>query len=97
LQIAIENDVHYVDCLEYVRQARAQGLKAPVILMGECGATSCRRRSTDSGTGYYNPLIAYGEQKAVEDAKEAGANGFIMVDLPPEEAIKFRTICTSSG
>ncbi|ORY26598.1 tryptophan synthase beta subunit-like PLP-dependent enzyme [Naematelia encephala] len=78
--VAIENDVHFADCLEYVKEARKQGLKAPVLLMG-----------------YYNPLIAYGEEKGVEDAKAAGANGFIMVDLPPEEAIKFRNICTSSG
>lgn len=48
-------------------------------------------------TGYYNPLMSYGEELAVSDAKEAGVNGFIVVDLPPEEAIKFRTICTSSG
>ncbi|KAG8984935.1 tryptophan synthetase, partial [Tulasnella sp. 427] len=44
--------------------------------------------------GYYNPLLAYGEEKAVKDSREAGANGFIMVDLPPEEAIRFRSICT---
>ncbi|WWC72522.1 tryptophan synthase, beta subunit [Kwoniella pini CBS 10737] len=74
--VAIENNVHYSDCLEYVRQARSQGLKAPVIFMG-----------------YYNPLIAYGEDKAVKDAREAGANGYILVDLPPTEAIKFREIC----
>lgn len=48
-------------------------------------------------TGYYNPLIAYGEEKAVRDAREAGANGYIMVDLPPSEAMKFRQICTSEG
>jgi tryptophan synthase len=46
--------------------------------------------------GYYNPLIAYGEEKAVQDAHEAGANGYIIVDLPPEESVKFRNICTSS-
>ncbi|KAF8077725.1 bifunctional tryptophan synthase TRP1 [Lyophyllum atratum] len=43
--------------------------------------------------GYYNPLLAYGEDKAIQDAAEAGANGFIMVDLPPEEAITFREKC----
>lgn len=47
--------------------------------------------------GYYNPFMAHGEQAAVQDAKEAGANGFIIVDLPPEEAISFRTICANSG
>ena len=45
--------------------------------------------------GYYNPLLAYGEEKAVKDAREAGANGFIIVDLPPEEAVHFRDTCTS--
>ncbi|KAG6837272.1 bifunctional tryptophan synthase trp1 [Arthromyces matolae] len=43
--------------------------------------------------GYYNPLLAYGEDKAIQDAAEAGASGFIMVDLPPEEAITFRDKC----
>ncbi|KAF8727611.1 hypothetical protein AX14_007220 [Amanita brunnescens Koide BX004] len=43
--------------------------------------------------GYYNPLSAYGEEKAIQDARESGANGFIVVDLPPEEAITFRDKC----
>ena len=38
-------------------------------------------------------MLAYGEDKAIQDAFEAGANGFIMVDLPPEEAIAFREKC----
>ena len=47
--------------------------------------------------GYYNPVLAYGEQKAIQDASQAGANGFVMVDLPPEEAIAFRDKCTAAG
>ncbi|KAJ7072262.1 bifunctional tryptophan synthase TRP1 [Mycena amicta] len=47
--------------------------------------------------GYYNPLLAYGEEKSIQDAAEAGANGFIMVDLPPEEAIGFREKCNKSN
>lgn len=47
--------------------------------------------------GYYNPILVYGEEKLVEDAKKAGANGFIIVDLPPEEAIDFRSTCTNKG
>ncbi|KAI9716748.1 MAG: tryptophan synthetase [Chrysothrix sp. TS-e1954] len=43
--------------------------------------------------GYYNPLLSYGEEKMLKDAKEAGANGFILVDLPPEEAVRFRNFC----
>ena len=47
--------------------------------------------------GYYNPLLQYGEQRMLKDAKDAGVNGFIMVDLPPEEAVRFRNHCTKSG
>ncbi|EMC95110.1 hypothetical protein BAUCODRAFT_527158 [Baudoinia panamericana UAMH 10762] len=45
--------------------------------------------------GYYNPLLAYGEERMLQDAKAAGVNGFIMVDLPPEEAVRFRQHCTN--
>ena len=35
--------------------------------------------------GYYNPLLIYGEERVINAAKEAGANGFIIVDLPPRK------------
>ena len=38
-------------------------------------------------------MLAYGEDKAIHDASEAGANGYIVVDLPPEEASAFRDKC----
>ncbi|KAL8968288.1 MAG: hypothetical protein Q9183_002533 [Haloplaca sp. 2 TL-2023] len=47
--------------------------------------------------GYYNPILSYGEERLLKDAKEAGANGFIVVDLPPEEAVRFRNFCTKGG
>lgn len=52
--------------------------------------------SSDVHQGYYNPLLAYGEEKAIHDAAAAGANGFIMVDLPPEEAVGFREKCANA-
>jgi len=39
--------------------------------------------------GYYNPMLAYGLDKFVHDAQEAGADGFIIPDLPPEESGEF--------
>ncbi len=39
--------------------------------------------------GYYNPMLAYGLEKFVRDAEEAGADGFIIPDLPMEEADEF--------
>jgi tryptophan synthase alpha chain len=35
--------------------------------------------------GYYNPIHAYGRDRFLADAKEAGVDGLIVVDLPPEE------------
>ncbi|KAL2851965.1 tryptophan synthase beta subunit-like PLP-dependent enzyme [Aspergillus pseudoustus] len=47
--------------------------------------------------GYYNPMLRYGEERMLKDCKEVGVNGFIMVDLPPEEAVRFRDLCASNG
>ncbi len=47
-------------------------------------------RQTDNTTpivlmGYYNPIYFYGVEKFIADAKAAGVDGLIIVDLPPEE------------
>ncbi|KAA3500133.1 tryptophan synthase subunit alpha [Rhizobium rhizogenes] len=34
--------------------------------------------------GYYNPIYIYGVDRFLEDALEAGVDGLIVVDLPPE-------------
>ena len=47
--------------------------------------------------GYANPLVAYGTEKFVRDAKEAGADGLIVPDLPPEEADMFADVCEQEG
>lgn len=47
--------------------------------------------------GYYNPIFSYGDAKTIQKAKEVGANGFIIVDLPPEEAVGFREECKKQG
>ena len=35
--------------------------------------------------GYYNPIYIYGVDRFLSDAKAAGVDGLIVVDLPPEE------------
>src|SRR3984957_19983867 len=35
--------------------------------------------------GYYNPIYVYGVERFLVDAKAAGVDGLIVVDLPPEE------------
>jgi tryptophan synthase alpha chain len=42
--------------------------------------------------GYYNPMLAYGLEKFVHDAVEAGADGFIVPDLPIEESEEFESV-----
>ncbi|HSK88044.1 MAG TPA: tryptophan synthase subunit alpha [Anaerolineales bacterium] len=39
--------------------------------------------------GYYNPMLAYGLEKFIRDAMDAGADGFIVPDLPVEESAEF--------
>jgi tryptophan synthase alpha chain len=39
---------------------------------------------------YYNPIVAFGEEAAVDAAERAGADGFLVVDLPPEEGATLR-------
>ncbi len=36
--------------------------------------------------GYYNPIFHYGPERFARDARAAGVDGILVVDLPPEEA-----------
>jgi len=47
--------------------------------------------------GYYNPFFKYGLERVVKDAAEAGADGFLIVDLPPEEAGEFKVHADKAG
>ena len=47
--------------------------------------------------GYYNPFLQYGVDKLCEDTKAAGADGFIVVDLPPEEGADLNKACVKNG
>ncbi len=46
---------------------------------------------------YLNPLLAYGPERFVLAAKDAGADGLIVPDLPPEEAHLFAAACEETG
>ncbi len=41
--------------------------------------------------GYLNPLLAFGVEKLAETSAEVGVDGFIVVDLPPEEVGSHKT------
>ena len=47
--------------------------------------------------GYYNPMLAYGLEKFICDAIDAGADGFIIPDLPVEESDEFTSALEKLG
>jgi tryptophan synthase alpha chain len=47
--------------------------------------------------GYYNPILSYGPERFAARAKEAGVDGILVVDLPPEEAPELRQYTDPQG
>ena len=47
--------------------------------------------------GYYNPFFHYGLEEFANDAADAGADGVLVVDLPPEEAPEFKIHTDKAG
>lgn len=47
--------------------------------------------------GYYNPFLAYGLEAIARDARQAGVQGFIVPDLPPEEATELQAAAAAEG
>jgi tryptophan synthase alpha chain len=47
--------------------------------------------------GYVNPILAFGAERFVAEAAAAGADGFIVPDLPPEEATEIEAACQAHG
>ena len=47
--------------------------------------------------GYYNPFLQYGIERLCEETKEAGGDGFIVVDLPPEMGVALNKSCVDNG
>jgi tryptophan synthase alpha chain len=58
--------------------------------------SALRQRGVDQALilmGYTNPVLAFGVQRYVEEARRCGADGLIIPDLPPEEAQALETAC----
>jgi tryptophan synthase alpha chain len=47
--------------------------------------------------GYYNPIYIYGVESFLRDAKSAGVDGLIVVDLPPEEDVELCLPALAAG
>jgi tryptophan synthase alpha chain len=72
-----------------IQAAGLRGLKAGMTLKKVLGLVRAFRERDDTTPlilmGYYNPVYVYGVERFLDDAKSAGVDGLIVVDLPPEE------------
>ncbi len=72
-----------------IQAAALRALKAGHRLSKTLGLVRDFRAEDDATPivlmGYYNPIYVYGVERFLVDAKAAGVDGLIVVDLPPEE------------
>ncbi len=47
--------------------------------------------------GYYNPFLKYGLRDLARDAADAGVQGLIVPDLPPEESLELEALCAENN
>lgn len=78
-----------------------RALASGQTLLGVLGMVEDFRRNNDTTPivlmGYYNPIYIFGVEKFLAAAKEAGVDGFIIVDLPAEEDAEFCIPALSAG
>jgi len=72
-----------------IQAAGLRALKAGMTLKKTLALVRDFRKDDDTTPivlmGYYNPIYIYGVDRFLGDAKSAGVDGLIVVDLPPEE------------
>jgi tryptophan synthase alpha chain len=72
-----------------IQRAAERALQAGVTLSTVIGIVRDLRKDTQIPLllmTYYNPIFKYGEEQFVRDAVDAGVDGVIIPDLPPDEA-----------
>jgi len=83
-----------------IQAAFQRALKAGTTLRGVLELVAEIRRTSQIPIvlfGYFNPIFAYGPEKFTEAAKDAGVDGILVVDLPPEEAGELRVFTDAAG
>jgi tryptophan synthase alpha chain len=46
---------------------------------------------------YYNPIVAFGDRRVIQEASSAGIDGILIVDLPPEEGAELRAAASEAA
>ncbi|HTW89234.1 MAG TPA: tryptophan synthase subunit alpha [Candidatus Binataceae bacterium] len=82
------------------QRAGARALNAGASVAAILGLVSDLRKDTAIPIvlfGYYNPILQYGPERFAADAARAGADGCLVVDLPPEEADELKRPARDHG
>ncbi|OGC92933.1 MAG: tryptophan synthase subunit alpha [candidate division Zixibacteria bacterium RBG_16_53_22] len=83
-----------------IQASSSRALKNGVHFASVLALAGDLRRETDIPLilmGYYNPILQYGLEKAARDAAQQGIDGFIIPDLPLEEAASWRAATGAAG
>ncbi|MBN1254944.1 MAG: tryptophan synthase subunit alpha [Deltaproteobacteria bacterium] len=112
-EIALGLDAAGVDCLEIgvpfsdptadgpiIQAASQRALKNGTTLAAILAMIESIRKTSEIPIvlfGYYNPILSYGPERFAARAKEAGVDGILVVDLPPEEAAELRQYTDPKG
>ncbi|HAM50961.1 MAG TPA: tryptophan synthase subunit alpha [Nitrospiraceae bacterium] len=83
-----------------IQRAAERALRAGVTLRAVIGIVRELRKDTHIPLllmTYYNPVFKYGDERFVRDAVEAGVDGVIIPDLPPDEADSLIQLSRSAG
>jgi tryptophan synthase alpha chain len=78
-----------------IQKSSERALKSKTSLKGILKAVQEIRKKSEVPIllmGYFNPILQYGVEKFCKDAKNAGVDGVLIVDLPPEEGEKVRRV-----
>jgi tryptophan synthase alpha chain len=83
-----------------IQAASQRALKNGATLTGILDIIATLRKSSEIPIvlfGYYNPILSYGPERFAKKAREAGVDGILVVDLPPEEAPELRQYTDPAG
>jgi tryptophan synthase alpha chain len=105
VEIALEMDKAGVDVLELgvpfsdpladgpvIQRSSQRALERGVTLRDVLAVVKRIREKSEIPIvlfSYYNPLLRYGLEKLVADARSAGVDGSLVTDLPPDEAAEW--------
>ena len=82
-------------------QRASQAALEQGVSLDDCLAVAAEARRTNEVPllfmSYYNPIFKYGLEAFACDCSQAGVDGLIIPDLPPEEAAELKLVCEAVG